>query len=404
MSNGYEPDDVLHERGEDIADRGTPVELPPKKEGNATTASDVKAGIDNDALRKQLDAGDMRNAGARALDWLHKVATGEVTPIALPWENVNRELGGGLWRGCHVVVGNPKTGKSQWALQVAMHAAKHGSPVAYVALELDDRDVWTRLLGIESNRKWSRLALGSSKDNGAELAALASKHLTALDALPISIIHGDAMGWDPKSLPALVCALREKYPAAKGLPLVIVDFLQLVSGDGRELRERIGKASYAARMAARETNAAIVLISATSRENYGALDSGSTNTKAEVKERAKNGPLGEGPTTRFMGLGKESGEIEYSADSVTVLVRDPDAALDGDKASLVWVAVAAIRAKPDNSTGWASLRFNGGRFNESNDQPQTLADPSDRTNGKGNVPPKAKQGITVVTTEDWNNL
>lgn len=358
----HEADDDLHERGEAIPHEGVAIDP------NAIPATAAQPS-DAESLRKQLDAGDMRSAGARALDWLQKVATGDVKPIALPWRDVNRELGGGFWRGCHVVVGNPKTGKSQWALQAAMHAAKNGSPVAYVALELDDRDVWTRLLGIESGHKWSRLALGESRDNGNEIAGLAHKHLQTLDSLPISIIHGDAMGWDPKSLPALVRALREKYPDAKGLPLVVVDFLQLVSGKGHELRERIGKASYAARMAARETDAAIVLVSATSRENYGALDSDSSKTKAEVKEKSKNGILGDGSTTRFMGLGKESGEIEYSADSVTVLIRDPDAAPDGNKASLVWVAVAAIRAKPEAATGWASLRFNGGWFEESNDKP-----------------------------------
>ena len=68
---------------------------------------------------------------------LQRRADKEELPVPTPWKCVNRELGGGLWPGLHVLVGNTGTGKSQWALQLALHAAEQGTHVCYVGLELD---------------------------------------------------------------------------------------------------------------------------------------------------------------------------------------------------------------------------------------------------------------------------
>jgi predicted ATP-dependent serine protease len=64
-------------------------------------------------------------------------ARGEEKPVPVPWPSVAREIGGGLWPGCHVLVGNTGTGKTQFALQLALHAAEQGVPVRYVGFDLD---------------------------------------------------------------------------------------------------------------------------------------------------------------------------------------------------------------------------------------------------------------------------
>lgn len=305
-----------------------------------------------------LEAGSMRVIGERAIAYLTGVAEKRIRPVSTPWPNVNRELGGGFWRGAHFLVGAPKAGKSQFAISAALHAAEQGHPVVYVALELDSRDVWARLAGIRSGHAWSRLVLGESRDGVAELEQIRAEHGSALDALPLHVIHGDAYGWTPEGLPALVDAAR-KLHATDLTPLVIVDFVQLVSGKERELRERIAKAGYAARMAAREHDAAIVLVSSTARENYGTTDA-EADAGDEKRKRPKLGPPAS--TMPFLALGKESGELEYAADSVSVLVRekyDP-----ARRASIVYLAVAGIRAKPQGSCGWARFAFNGTTFTD----------------------------------------
>lgn len=59
-------------------------------------------------------------------------------------------------------------------------------------------------------------------------------------------------------------------------------------------------------------------------------------------------------------MGKESGEIEFAADSVLVLVREPWR--DGrppKEGTHVWLAVAKQRVGPPT---WVELRFNGHYF------------------------------------------
>ena len=92
-----------------------------------------------------------------ALGRMRRRAQGIEKPIPLPWEHLGERLSGGLWPGCHVLVGNTGTGKSQWALQVVLHAARQGVPCLYVGLELGKVDLVARLLGLMSNKKWSRL-------------------------------------------------------------------------------------------------------------------------------------------------------------------------------------------------------------------------------------------------------
>jgi len=132
---------------------------------------------------------------------------------------------------------------------------------------------------------------------------------------------------------------------------VVLDFLQLVSGEpGEQIRERIQQAAYAARAAARDKDAAVLLVSGTARASYGTLQGDGEK------------PVWKGRAGDLVGLGKESGEVEYAADTVLALVSKPWP--DGKpppEGTHVHLAVAKQRA---GTSGWAELRFDGGRFTE----------------------------------------
>ena len=283
-------------------------------------------------------------------------------PVPVPWPGVAAELGGGLWPGAYVLVGPPKAGKSQWAMQIALNAAKAGSPVLYVALELGRVDLAARFAGLHTKRKWSRLYLGTDR---AEVAGIAERALRELVQLPIHVAYAPPYGFNPASLDVLARKLVQAHPKVEGAPppLVVLDFLQLVAGDEKELRQRIQRATYAARSIARELGIAVLLVSATAREHYAALGVGSG------KKGEKFLPLGQGDAGRLMGTGKESGEVEFSADAVLVLGRGrPHEKVTSPPRSVVWLAVAAIRAQSDNAQGWRRLLFNGGWFEEPTDR------------------------------------
>lgn len=286
--------------------------------------------------------------------------SGEERPIPLPWPTLAAPLGGGLWPGLHIFVGNTASGKTQWCLQTALHAARQGTPVLYVALEAGNVEYVARCLGLLANQLWSPLYHG--RHDG--LARLITTHTPALEALDVHVLFGPPHGWHAGELAKAAQALRTTYPEpAPGQKplLVILDFLQIIGtepGQRQELRERIGQAAYVGRAVAREQNAAVVLASSTSRENYLRL----TGRRLGKKGVEKDEKLGEGDPIRFVGLGKESGEIEYAADSVIVLTQEPWADKTPPPGGTVChLALAKVRdGKPD----WVELRFDGRAFTE----------------------------------------
>ena len=284
-------------------------------------------------------------------------ANGSELPVPVPWKGVADALGGGLWPGLFTVVGNTGSGKTQFALQLALEAAKASVPVLYIGLELGPVDLSARLIGLLAGIKWSGLYLGEP----AAVSGLRTRHASAVEALralPFHLEFGGPFGWSYDQLESKVRTLREAYPEPNGKGsrpmLVVLDFLQLVaSTEGEDIRERIARASYAARAVARSMDVAVVLVSSTARENYAALDG------AKDGKDGKGQVLGEGSTRRLVGLGKESGEIEYACDAALVLASEPWT--DGKAPPAFWLAVAKGRAV---TPCWVRLNFDGSAFSE----------------------------------------
>lgn len=333
-------------------------------EAQAKLAAEAEANAPPPTLASILDG---------ALDRMDARATGTEKPIATPWADFNASLpGGGFWPGCHVLVAGTGVGKSTWALQLALHAARAGTPVAYVGLELDDAQIALRLVADVAKLRWSDLYTGegvAKNDKDREKARAAAD---SLRALPFHVEHGSPMGWSATDLQSLAERMRRAHPGEAPM-LLVLDFLQILGAEphaGRqELRERIGRAAYVARQIARTHNAAVLVVSSLARGSYNA---------AELLEQAK--PIAEvakgivaerrllNPDA-IVGLGKESGEIEYAADSVTVALRVRD--LAADDFSRVLFALPKLRAGRET---WCELMFNGARFADSRDHGRALAD------------------------------
>ena len=311
-----------------------------------------------------------------ALERAERRKAGKERPIPLPWESVAAQLGGGLWPGMHVLVSGTGVGKTTLALQAALHAAEHGTPVAYVGLELDDLQVALRLVGERAGVPWSKLYLGEADPRESRIINAAA----ALEGLPIYLETGKPGGWPASDLSKLVASMRAKHPEQvpdengqlRDVPgsvpmLVVLDFLQIIGGeegDRRELRERIGAAAYEARDVARRFNCAVLLISSAARSHYGLL-AGDVAEAGLGSERQGNGAWRRfiaSPDT-LIGVGKGAGEIEFAADSVNVAVRTSAKAPDGSR--LVVLATPKLRA---GVPSWTALRFSGTRFEEAGDE------------------------------------
>lgn len=308
----------------------------------------------------------------KVIEVLMRRATGEDAPVKLPeWPRLGRVLRGGLWPGLHVVTGPPGVSKTQFALQLALQAARQGVLVQYIGLEMDAVGLVSRFFCMMTApipvTWWSTLytgAAGGGVDPVQTLNYVISKYRDQLAGLPLYLTTDFGPGsWSADDMEAAVdrlCAKQRELGASRAM--LIVDFLQLLGAgkdnDRSDIRERIGRAAYAARQSARKHDAIVVLVSSTGRAHY-----------AEMRLTLdKHGlPLAHADT--LVGTGKESGEIEYAADSVLVLARatggpDNNGNLCGDDPDAIWLAVAKNRI---GASAWDRLEVRNGWLAEGHD-------------------------------------
>ena len=284
---------------------------------------------------------------------------GDEKPIPVPWPEFAKQLGGGLWPGLHMLIGGTGSGKSAMALQIALGAAKAGAPTGYIGLELGDLDVALRVLGETADVRWSNLYTGRASEFEIRKAREA---VPELRGLPFYVQRGRANGWPASDLQAFAERMRLEHPEKKkgSAPLLIVlDFLQLVGDEfdpsrgrtmGLEMRERISKASYVAREMARLLDVTVLAISSTARDKYG-QDKLIKDADLGI---GKDGARFVGNPDAIVGMGKESGEIEYSADSVNVMLKGPKVQGHDHPEKTVLLVTAKGRATGES---WCALRF-----------------------------------------------
>jgi replicative DNA helicase len=316
----------------------------------------------------------LQDAFAEAFETIKKRASGEEKPIKTPWKALNEHLRGGLWPGLHVLVGSSGTGKTQFAMQIAILAAeselKHEKrPVIYIALELGNVDLISRLIGLLSHEprwkekngrsiKWSEIAYPANDEKSESLEnaiKLSMEFEATIKQLPLKIEIGPPRGWNYSRLVEI--AEKEKPR------LIVLDYAQIVRGNDREdIRQVISGLAYEARAIARKYGTTVLMVSSVARDKYAEM-SGKDKAGKETNKDA----LGAGDPSRFIGMGKESGELEYAADCVYALCQEPWS--QGQNSRTTWLAIAKGRGF---GPGWVELKFDGARFSDRTEH-RTLA-------------------------------
>lgn len=262
---------------------------------------------------------------ARVLDRVWADIESGQTPqvIPTPFPGLNELLDGGFRRQELVLVGGLSTaGKTAIIGQCASSAAKAGHPVVLVSLEMSARLAVCRML-VQETRVFAQSLRRNTVDD-YDKGRIRSA-LPALRALPVWVTD------EATSIRQLV-TLAARWAKEHAGGLILIDFLQLIAAP-KTIRDRRLQVEYVSRTLRRlaiQCDVCVVAVSALRRL-----------MKDEVPG---------------MSTLKESGDLEYGADVVIVLSREPDAH-----------ETKCIVAKQRNGkTGQIELIFEGGytRFAE----------------------------------------
>lgn len=156
-----------------------------------------------------------------------------------------------------IIGGESSHGKTTLAINIAKNAAKQGYPVAFYSMEMTSMQLISRVLAIESGISSKKILF--QKLYREELMHV-ENNITKLSGLPIYI--------DDKSTSSVnkICASIRKMVLKYEVKEVVIDYLQLVSGDksqGRE--EEVGQNARIFKNLAKELNIVIIALSQLSR-------------------------------------------------------------------------------------------------------------------------------------------
>ncbi len=218
----------------------------------------------------------------------------KITGIPTGFSDLNDKTAGLQPSDLIVVAGRPSTGKTSLALGMALHAALHSSrpsKVAIFSLEMSKEQLCMRLLSAEGRVDMHRIRTGQlQREDWPNLTRAASK-------LSESKIYID----DTPGITALEMRAKiRRQTAETGLDLVVVDYLQLMSGsDNSENRQQeISIISRSLKSVAKELNIPVIALSQLSRA---------------VESRPDRRPV--------LADLRESGAIEQDADLVLMIYR-----------------------------------------------------------------------------------
>ncbi len=155
---------------------------------------------------------------------------------------------GELW----IVGALPGRGKTAFGSQVALHAALRDVPVMFFSLEMTRVELARRILGTEFG-VWQMRTLR----NMPEMIWHTLRERAAALGSTIPLLVDDASSLTATEVAAHArTAIRER-----GVRLTVVDYLQLLRGPEREIRERVGNAANLMRQLAKDTQVPVVLLS-----------------------------------------------------------------------------------------------------------------------------------------------
>lgn len=265
-----------------------------------------------------------------ALDKIEKSSKtkGTVTGIPTGFIDLDYKTSGLQPPDLILVAARPSMGKTAFVLNIAQHVAfRSNKTVAIFSLEMSKEQLVNRLFSLESQVDAQLLRTGNLKDSDWEKliegAGVIGKSKMIIDDTPgISISE--------------LRSKCRKFKLEQGLDLIIIDYLQLmtgrVGGRAESRQQEISDISRSLKGLARELNVPVIALSQLSRA---------------VEQRPDHRPM--------MSDLRESGAIEQDADVVMFIYRDDYYNKDTDMKNIAEIIIAKQRNGPIGTVNLAWL-------------------------------------------------
>ncbi len=267
-----------------------------------------------------------------AVDSIEKIediyhSKGKLTGVPTGFVDFDHKTAGLQKSDLILLAARPSMGKTAFALNIIQNAAiRSNVPTAVFSLEMSREQLVNRMLCSEAMLDAQRLRTGELTDSDW------TDLIQAMGPLSQAPIYIDDT---PGVTPMEVRSKCRRLKVEKGLGLIVIDYLQLMSGNGRtdSRQQEISEISRSLKAIAREMEAPVIALSQLSRA---------------CEQRADHRPM--------LSDLRESGAIEQDADVVAFLYRDEYYFPDTEKKNQAELIIAKQRNGP---TGTVDLTWMG---------------------------------------------
>ena len=275
-------------------------------------------------LLQSRNSGDFVPIRQVAMNVLEKIEEasknqGTVTGIPTGFIDLDYKTSGLQPSDFILIAARPSMGKTAFVLNLVDHiAVKKGLPCMVFSLEMSKEQLVNRMLAMESNVDSQKLRTGTLSDSDWDavvegIGVIGNSKLIIDDTPGISIME----------LRSRCRKMKLEY----GLSVVIIDYLQLMSGSGKgggdNRQQEISEISRSLKALARELSAPVIALSQLSRA---------------CETRQDHRPM--------LSDLRESGAIEQDADVVMIHYRDDYYNKDTDMPNIAEVIIAKQRNGP----------------------------------------------------------
>ena len=267
----------------------------------------------------------LRDVLIDSIDVLEQRASGDVACLSTGFTDIDRQLSGGMRPGnLLVLAGRPGMGKTGLGLNVAYNASRSKATTLFLSLEMPQQELSDRLIAQAGSVYLSEVIDGNMAGESGDriMAAVAS-----LQDLPLVIDDQGGIGLFDVTTKAR--SVKRKH----GLDFMVIDYLQLMSGEGDNRNQEIERITRGLKTLAKELNIPIMVLSQLSRK---------------CEERTNKRPLNSDL--------RESGAIEQDADVILFVYRDEEYNEDSPDKGTAEVIISKNR---QGRTGMVRMAYQG---------------------------------------------